>query len=65
SGESGLGKGRAKREGDADVEGNDIQETTLSGGRHAPFSSDPEDYLHAQKKLKKAVLEHYRYAHPQ
>jgi hypothetical protein len=30
--------------------------------RHGrPQSSDPDTYLHAKKKLKKAVLEHYRY----
>lgn len=37
-------------------EGEGIKE----GGGTKPRSLDPEDYLYAKKKLKKAVLEHYR-----
>ncbi|GLB42048.1 putative EXS family protein [Lyophyllum shimeji] len=51
-----LGKGKEKEE-DAESE---IEEDRRSFGRTVGLSSDPEDYLYAKKKLKKAVLEHYR-----
>lgn len=31
--------------------------------RSLSIPSDPDDYLYAKKKLKKAVLEHYRYVY--
>jgi hypothetical protein len=36
-----------------------VSVTTASHLEH-PHALDPEDYGHAKKKLKKAVLEHYR-----
>ncbi|KAG6918400.1 hypothetical protein DXG01_014801 [Tephrocybe rancida] len=61
SDESGKGKMRAGGRGDADVEGKDIDgEKPSPGFERIPLSCDPEDYLYAKKKLKKAVLEHYR-----
>ncbi|KAG6823378.1 hypothetical protein H0H87_001255, partial [Tephrocybe sp. NHM501043] len=56
------GKTRADHDLEPDLEKEDQGEKTPSTGRRVPLSPDPEDYLHAKKKLKKAVLEHYRYA---
>ncbi|KAH0580784.1 hypothetical protein H2248_011943 [Termitomyces sp. 'cryptogamus'] len=56
-----LEKEKIQREGsvDADVERTDWKKKH-SPVRHTGLSADPEDYLFAKKKLKKAVLEHYR-----
>jgi len=34
------------------------------GTRTPPLSADPDSYLYAKRKLKKAVIEHYRYVTP-
>ncbi|KAG6877196.1 hypothetical protein C0993_009483, partial [Termitomyces sp. T159_Od127] len=54
-------KEKTQRKGsvDADVERKDGKKQH-SPVRHMGLSTDPEDYLFAKKKLKKAVLEHYR-----
>ncbi|KAG5651838.1 hypothetical protein H0H81_007244 [Sphagnurus paluster] len=53
--EKGKEKKKAKFEGEMEP-----QAQLGVNGRVAGLSTDPEDYLHAKKKLKKAVLEHYR-----
>ncbi|KAG6873652.1 hypothetical protein C0995_012583 [Termitomyces sp. Mi166 len=57
-----LEKEKTRREGsvDADIERTVGKEKQHSPVRHTGLSTDPEDYLFAKKKLKKAVLEHYR-----
>ncbi|KAG5646759.1 hypothetical protein DXG03_002445 [Asterophora parasitica] len=52
---SSLGKGKEKEDLPEEEE-----ERLKAGGRRMGLSSDPEDYIYAKKKLKKAVLEHYR-----
>jgi hypothetical protein len=36
------------------------RESAAGGGNDHPDALDPEEYLHAKKKLRRAVLEHYR-----
>jgi len=45
------------RDDDTD-EGNQQDKVNTAGG--FALSSDPDNYLYAKRKLKKAVLEHYR-----
>lgn len=45
---------------DKESDGSDEEDTSSEGPKRLGLSSDPEDYLIAKKKLKKAVLEHYR-----
>ncbi|KAF5381280.1 hypothetical protein D9615_008351 [Tricholomella constricta] len=53
-GSDSLGKGKDKEESEED------ERLPPGTGRRVGLSTDPEDYLYAKKKLKKAVLEHYR-----
>jgi hypothetical protein len=53
-----LDSGDKGKEKEEDGSGDD--DGSPSGVKHITLSSDPDDYLYAKKKLKKAVLEHYR-----
>ncbi|RDB30619.1 SPX and EXS domain-containing protein 3 [Hypsizygus marmoreus] len=56
-GSGSLDKGKEREH---DEEGKNMGDEKHLSGKHVVLSTDPEDYLYAKKKLKKAVLEHYR-----
>jgi hypothetical protein len=53
----------AEEKGETECSGSGAERGVLNQdiGKRERLSSDPEDYHHAKKTLKKAVLEHYRY----
>jgi len=44
----------------ADSEQGDDEDEDRRSAEFSPLSTDPDSYLYAKRKLKKAVLEHYR-----
>lgn len=58
---SSKAKGKQKDADDATGQSSDEDKMTDETPDHTiPLSADPDSYLYAKRKLKKAVIEHYR-----